>query len=531
MNVPILTFITFAPFVGALLVLAMPATADRPIKIISLASSLVSALLALVALAGFDPAGGLQYIERVAWIPALQVYYHLGVDGLSMGMVLLTALITPLALLAHWKLTEGVKLFFTLFLFLQVGMFGVFTALNFFHWFIFWEIGLIPMFFLIRIWGAEDRQYASLKFFLYTLAGSLGMLLAFGFLYLATENFDFTALQQQAASGELERALVVLVADIERATGWKWDVAFLLNVMFWATFLGFAIKVPIWPFHTWLPDAHTQAPTGGSMVLAAILLKMGVYGFLRIVLPIFPGQVVANLTPLLVLAVASVVLGAFAALAQNDFKRLVAYSSVNHMGYAMLGIFAAVAHAPEVRDVVNEKAAALNGAILQMFNHGISSAALFFLVGVVYERTHTRQLDEYGGLRKVVPIYAGVLGISMFSSLGLPGLNGFVGEFLIFKGAFPVVPWAAAMSLLGLVVTAVFLLQMMQKVCFGPLNAQWTGLPDMTARELVVAGCLMFFMFGIGVYPQPLLRLSNDAALGLIAVFQQTPEWMLTLAP
>jgi NADH-quinone oxidoreductase subunit M len=516
----LLSIITFAPLVGAVLILMLPGRSQRGIKWIAMGASIISLLTTLCVWSRFDPTAGLAFEERWPWIPVLNVDYRLGVDGLSMTMVLLTAIISPLALLAHWKQTQNPKLFFILFLLLQTGMFGVFTALNFFHWFIFWELGLIPMYFLIKIWGAEDRTYASFKFFLYTLAGSVGILLAFTFIYLATNSFDFLELRQKASTGELSVAIEKLVTNLHDRVGFPIGPSSFSSLLFWATFLGFAIKVPIWPFHTWLPDAHTQAPTGGSMLLAAILLKMGVYGFLRIILPIFPGEVHAHVQALLFLAWASIVFGAFAALAQTDFKRLVAYSSVNHMGYAMLGILAAVASAPNVADVVNEKSAALNGAMLQMFNHGISSAALFFMVGVIYERTHTRQLEDYGGLRAVVPIYAGILGISMFSSLGLPGLNGFVGEFLVFKGAFPIVTLVTSLATIGLVVTAVFLIGMMQKVCFGPLNAKWAGLPDMTGREIVIGAVLMFFMFWIGIYPSPLINASNTAVKQLVDMFQ-----------
>jgi NADH-quinone oxidoreductase subunit M len=524
-----LSLITFTPFLGAVLVMLMPKGSDRGIKLLALVASILSLLMTLCIWSRFNPQAGLMFEERWPWVSALNVDYRLAVDGLSMTMVLLTAIITPLALLAHWRQDRNVKLFFVLFLLLQTGMFGVFTALNFFHWFIFWELGLIPMYFLIKIWGAEDRTYASFKFFIYTLAGSVAMLLAFVFLYLATGTFDFVELRQMASTPKLGQAIAAMVADISARTGLRIDATCFGSLLFWGAFLGFAIKVPIWPFHTWLPDAHTQAPTGGSMVLAAILLKMGVYGFLRIILPIFPDQVQAHVNVLLFLALASIVFGAFAALAQTDFKRLVAYSSVNHMGYAMLGIFATVASAPNAADVMNDKAAALNGAVLQMFNHGISSAALFFLVGVIYDRTHTRKLEEYGGLRKILPIYAGVLGISMFSSLGLPGLNGFVGEFLVFRGAFPIVTMVTVLATIGLVVTAVFLLGMMQKVCFGPLNEKWKGLTDMTSREIFIGAVLMLFMFWIGIYPAPFINASNTAVVQLVHLFQKAPEAMMAL--
>jgi NADH-quinone oxidoreductase subunit M len=290
-------------------------------------------------------------------------------------------------------------------------------------------------------------------------------------------------------------------------TQYQW-VSFISGKLLWVLFfIGFAIKIPMFPFHTWLPDAHVEAPTAISVILAGVLLKMGTYGILRINYPMFPAETVWASTAMAAFGMINIVYGAFCAMAQKDFKSLVAYSSISHMGFVLLGMSSFTQEG-------------MNGAVLQMFNHGISSAALFFMVGVIYDRTHTRALADYGGLRKIMPIYAGVLGVSMFSSLGLPGLNGFVGEFLIFRGVFPVVTTVSVVAMIGLVVTAVFLLQMMQKVCFGPLNEKWQFLPDMTARELFIGGALMLFMFLIGIYPAPLLDAANNAVMGLVKLFE-----------
>ena len=475
------------------------------------AISCVPFFLSLLLLLRFDRSvSHFQFIERFPWIPAIGVDYFLGVDGLSLTMVFLTALLIPLAILSSFSIEKGVKTYFFLFLLLETGTLGVFITLNFFHFFLFWEVGLIPMFFLIKVWGSENRHYAAFKFFVYTLFGSVAMLLAFQLLFLATKTFDFTELVELSRSGLLKVNLLFL----SRRFGLDLPMETVTTFLFLALSVGFAIKVPLWPFHTWLPDAHTQAPTAGSMILAGLLLKMGVYGFLRISLPLFP-ETVRALMPLLTLfALASILFGAFAAMAQTDLKRMIAYSSVNHMGYCMLGIFAIAKTGS-----LESKASAMNGVLLQMFNHGITAAALFFMVGVLYDRAHTRDLSQFGGLRKAMPVFAGLMGIATFSSLGLPGLNGFISEFLIFRGAFPLLTVPTLLATLGLLVTAAYLLTMLERVFHGPLRATHTHFPDMTRQEIAVSIPLVFFMFFIGIYPSPFLQMTNQAVLHLLEHF------------
>lgn len=496
---PLLSLLVFTPWIGAALLAVLRRTGARTSRLIALAFSLSTLALALVLLAGFDPARtGPQFVERHAWITALNVHYHLGLDGLSLVLVLLTGLVTPAALLASGRIERSARLFGALFLALQGAALGVFLALDFFHWFVFWELSLVPAFFLIKLWGGRAATRAAYQFVVYTIGGSAFMLLGFAALYAATGTLDFGQLAQLAADGTVARKLA--------ATGGWWPQAVFLGVL-----LGLAVKVPLWPFHTWLPPAYAEAPTGAAMFLTGVMSKMGVYGFLRILWPIFPGPLHQAAPVLLWLALAGVVLGAFAALRQTDLKRMVAYSSLNHLSYCLLALFAVAAATGGARPAGEAAAAALSGTLLQLFNHGLSAAALFHCVGVLEARAGGRRgIGDFGGVRSAAPVFSGLCGVALFSSLGLPGLNGFVGEFLIFRGVFGLVPWAAAVACLGLLATALFLLTFWQKVFHGPRAGAAAGeFRDLQPGELAPLVPLVALMFVLGVAPGLLTQLFN----------------------
>jgi len=517
---PILSILTFVPLIGGIVVVGLKdaKTARR----LALMFSFGTLALALVLWKTFDPnAGGIQLTEKFNWIPSLGVQYFVGVDGLGLLMVLLTAIITPMALLASKNVTERVELYYALMLFLQAGLMGTFTALNFFHWFIFWELSLVPAFFLVRLWGGSHRAAAATQFFVYTMVGSVAMLLSFLGIFLVTKTatepgiFDFPGLAALAQNGGLAQAISANFTST--LFGHVFTAHQMCLLIFGGVLLGFAVKVPLMPFHTWLPSTYAEAPSPVTMMLTGVMSKMGMYGFIRILLPIFPAEVHALRTPLLVLAIVTIVFSACAAFAQKDIKRMLAYSSINHLGYCLLGVFAVATAGKNVFGVDVEKAAALNGVFLQMFNHGLTAATLFLFVSFLEQRSGgLRGLNDFGGLRKVAPVLCGLMGIALFSSLGLPGLNGFVGEFLIFKGVFPLAMCSAALSVIGLLVTAIFILTLLQRVFNGPLNAQWAKLPDLTLRERALVAVPIALMFVLGVYPQLMLGAINSTVARMV---------------
>jgi NADH-quinone oxidoreductase subunit M len=508
---PFLTVLTAMPLVGAFTILGLPERHKKLARNLALAFSLLALALTLVIWHRFDPASAdLQFQELHPWIPSLGVDYRLGIDGLGLVMLLLSAIVVTMSIAASWQTHEREKLYYSLVLFLQAGLFGTFTAMNFFHWFIFWELSLIPAFFLIRLWGGPQRASASTQFFVYTMVGSVALLLAFLAIFQCTGTFDFVRLAEVGRNGQLAPMLAKLTW--RNLTGEQ--IALLI---FCGAFLGFAVKVPLIPFHTWLPSTYAEAPTGTTMLLTGAMSKMGVYGFLRIVLPIFDAQMHSARTPLLWLAVATIVLSAFAALAQKDLKRIFAYSSINHLGYCMLGIFAAAGSIGDNTALVAAKAAALDGVIFQMFNHGLTAATLFWFVALLEKRSGgLRGLNDFGGLRRVAPIFCGLMGIALFSSLGLPGLNGFIGEFLIFRGVFPLASWAAALALIGLLVTAIFILTILQRVFSGPLNERWAALPDLTLIERLALAPPIAIMFVLGLDPQLVLGVINSTVMQMV---------------
>jgi NADH-quinone oxidoreductase subunit M len=473
----LLSWVLFTPLIGMGVLLLIPSSQKNLIRIWANLAALAGFLVSLPLVFGFDKnADGFQFVERADWIPSLGVHYAIGIDGISLLMVMLTTVIGVIAILSSWSaIQERTKEYYAMFLLQQVGMIGVFISLDFFMFFVFWEMVLVPMYFIIGVWGGPRKLYASIKFFLYTLAGGALMLLGILTLYFqhfrqfGFYTFEISELMKLHLSPALE----------------QW--------VFWAFFIGFAIKVPMFPFHTWLPDAHVEAPTAGSVVLASVLLKMGTYGFIRFSLPLLPQASIDTtiVQALAVLSIIGIIYGALVSLVQQDWKKLVAYSSVSHLGFCTLGIFA-----------MNPNG--LAGSVIQQVNHGISTGMLFLAVGVMYERRHTRELKEYGGLGHVMPVYSVIFAFAMLSSAGLPLLNGFIGEFTILQGAFEANRIWAACAVTGVILGAAYLLVMYQKTVLGQVtNPKNLRLPDMNLREIAVFLPLIAWAIWIGIYPQP----------------------------
>ena len=470
----ILTVVTFLPAAAALALLLVPRRHETALRAGALAATVATFLASLPLYARFDAASAdYQFEEFARWMPGLGVGYHLGIDGISLLLVLLTTLITPVALASAWQsIDDRVKEFVVAVLVLETGMIGVFVSLDLFLFYVFWEAMLIPMYFIIGVWGGSRRIYAAVKFVLYTLVGSLLMLVAILALYY----------QHGAATGTYS-------FDLPTVVRWVIPPGTAQTLMFLAFAGAFAIKVPMFPFHTWLPDAHVEAPTAGSVILAGVLLKMGTYGFLRFCLPLFPDASLAAAPVIFALSVIGILYGAWVSTVQPDLKKLVAYSSVSHLGFVMLGIFTLTQQG-------------LVGGIIQMINHGLSTGALFLMVGMIYERRHSRMIADFGGLWAIVPAFSALFLVSVLSSVGLPGLNGFVGEFLILVGAFRVNALLAAVATTGIIFAAVYLLWMYQRVVFGEVtHPENRTLTDLTPREWALLAPVIVLIVWIGVYP------------------------------
>ena len=520
MEQSILTLLIFIPVLAAILMLpASKYIEDKSsIKWIALVATGMQLLLAIWLYFNFDPSAGMQFEVQKTWIKHFNIEYYVGVDGLSIPMVLLTAFLSFLCIIASWNIDKKVLGYFSLFLLLDAGMMGVFLSLDFFLFYIFWEVMLLPMYFLIGIWGGPQRHYAAIKFFLYTLFGSVFMLLAMIGLYYYTLPFNGDV-------GTFNLLKLIELAPQIDAQLWGYNVQWLLWL---GLFIGFAIKVPVFPFHTWLPLAHVEAPTSISVILAGVLLKMGTYGLLRISYPLLPEQVNFFAYTLAILGVINILWGALNAIAQRDMKKMVAYSSVSHMGYVLLGMAAVVSPS------ISGAEAGLNGAVMQMFNHGTITAMLFLLVGVLYDQAHHRWIaypDDYedkdlagkiafGGLASQMPVYSGLVALAFFAGLGLPALSGFISEALCFIGGFSAFRLLTAIGTLGILLNAIYFLRAYQRVFLGPLNEKYNKLKDINKRELITIIPIAFFVLLLGVYPAPLINLVKDSMQDIIEIIR-----------
>ena len=531
-GIDLLSFLVAAPAIAAFIMLLLPKQ-KQIARWAALFLALVLTYFSVVAFQNYQAlsADGSQYAMevQVPWFELLGASWHVGIDGISAVLVLLTGLLTPLAVLISWEIEDRINIHMALILFFQTGLMGVFVSLDLMIFFLFWELSLVPMYFLINQWGGPKRQYASVKFIIYSLGGSLGFLLAVQLIGWAVSSalghpsFDIVTLTEVWPALANTVGATFLGVPIETVKG----------LAFVAFFLAFAIKVPVWPFHTWLPDAHGEAPTAGSMLLAGVMLKLGAYGFLRLVIPLFPDVWVAPINLLgafetnaahlfAVLAMLGVVMGAFAAFGQTDIKRLVAYSSVNHMGFVVMGLaVTALAYGQQYvtgsTEYMQDAILATNGAVLQMFNHGLSSAAMFLLAGGIYHKTHTRDMTQYGGFWVKAPVYGGIFIFTSMASLGLPGLNGFVGEFLVVRGAWPVYTVLTMLAMIGLLFTGSYILKGIRAVLHGPFNMHWRDYHlEIEVREVIAISPLLVLMLVTGLVPNWILPIINASVTRIL---------------